>query len=335
MTLRLRSLLFVVAGAILTGIEAYGCYEYLVSQLGHVSYLVVLGCAVTIFAALIPMGVELCWRERRWLLAIVVALAFIPASATIFLAAVERTGGAKDALVAHQREAIVRIAAAERAERDAKADAERDEAAAVAECASGRKAKCLGLEARADAARARLEDARKALVNAGALPVDPQARRVAAMLNVTEAQVQLYGPMVLPVTGSLLGVLFLAIGGTMERKRPPAAKSGAAAAQSTPKDASPVAEPAPVADIAKARQERNEGNVAKFMVAKMPADAGAAAEIADVYASYKGWCIAGGLAPVDAARFAEAFRVICRKANIKTRREADGRFFCVGRRLSA
>ena len=46
-----------------------------------------------------------------------------------------------------------KLALAREAEKDAKAIADADEAAAKAECASGRKAKCLGLEARADESR--------------------------------------------------------------------------------------------------------------------------------------------------------------------------------------
>jgi hypothetical protein len=93
---------------------------------------------------------------------------------------------------------------------EAKAVADEDESAAKAECATGRRAKCLGLEARADQSRQRLEAARTALAQAGVVPSDPQARRLAiTILLVSEEAVQLYQPLVLPLAISALGLLLL------------------------------------------------------------------------------------------------------------------------------
>jgi hypothetical protein len=77
-----------------------------------------------------------------------------------------------------------------------------------------------------------------------------------------------------------------------------------------------------------------EGQVTKFMLARMPAADGEAVEIADAYVGYIDYCLAIDAKAIDAKRFAKAFAEICKRANIKTQRR-DGRVYCVGRRLSA
>ena len=105
--------------------------------------------------------------------------AIVPALSLIFTAAVKRTGGARDEANRDRQAIAQRIELTRSAEKEAKAIADADEAAAKAECASGRKTKCLGLEARADQSRQRLEAARDTVAKAGVVPTDPQARRLA------------------------------------------------------------------------------------------------------------------------------------------------------------
>ena len=105
---------------------------------------------VTIVAAILPVLAARSWSHRRYLLAILMWMAMVPALSVIVCAAVERTGSASDH-ANRDRQAIAQsIALARSAEQEAKTTADADEAAAMVECASGRKAKCLGLEARAD-----------------------------------------------------------------------------------------------------------------------------------------------------------------------------------------
>jgi hypothetical protein len=68
------------------------------------------------------------------------------------------------------------------------------------------------LEARADISRQRLEAARTELAQAGVVPSDPQARRLAAILPVSEEPIQLYQPLILPIAISVLGLLLIAVG---------------------------------------------------------------------------------------------------------------------------
>lgn len=201
----------IVGGAVLTAIETYGAVSYLVSQ-GQPNYLVAGGAVVTVVAAILPLLAARSWGQGRYVLAILTWMAMVPALSVIIVAAVERTGSANDH-ANRDRQAIAQsIALARSAENEARAVADADEAAAAAECASGRKAKCLGLEARADKSRERLQAARDAVAKAGVIPTDPMARRLAAVLPVSEAAIQLYQPLVLPLSISALGLLLIASG---------------------------------------------------------------------------------------------------------------------------
>ena len=83
-------------GVALTAIEVVGAVGYLISQ-DQPSYLVAGGAIITVIAAILPILAGRCWWERRRLLALMLWVAMVPALSLIFTAAVERTGGARDA----------------------------------------------------------------------------------------------------------------------------------------------------------------------------------------------------------------------------------------------
>jgi hypothetical protein len=145
--------------------------------------------------------------------------ALVPALSLVFSAAVERTGGARDEANRNRQAIAQRIELTRSPEKEAKTVADQDELAAKSECASGRKAKCLGLEARADTSRNRLQAARDAVAQAGVVPTDPQARRLAAVLPVSEEAIALYQPLILPLAISILGLLLIAVGAHTPKRR--------------------------------------------------------------------------------------------------------------------
>lgn len=208
----------IVGGAALTVIEVVGAVGYLVGQ-DQPSYLVAGGAVVTVVAAILPILAGRCWQSGRYLLALCLWAALVPALSVIFTAAVERTGGARDGANRDRQAIAQRIELTRSAEKEAKVIAEADEAAAKAECATGRKARCLGLEARADQSRQRLEAARDAVAKAGVVPKDPMARRLAAVLPVSEEAVALYQPLILPLAISALGLLLIAAGAHPPKRR--------------------------------------------------------------------------------------------------------------------
>jgi hypothetical protein len=205
------SIAAIVAGVVLTAIEVVGAVSYLVQQ-DSPSYLIAGGAIVTLVAAMLIPLAERCWQGGRRILAMLLALSLVPALSLIFSAAVERTGGARDEANRDRQVIAQRIELKRAAEKDAKAVADADESAAKTECATGRGQKCTGLEARADKSRQRLETARTELAQAGVVPSDPQARRLAAILPVSEEAIQLYQPIILPVSISVLGLLLIAAG---------------------------------------------------------------------------------------------------------------------------
>jgi hypothetical protein len=199
--------------------------RYLVGQ-DQPSYLVAGGAAVTLVAAILVPLAERCWRRGRYILAVLLVAALVPALSLIFSAAVERTGGARDEANRDRQAIAQRIELTRSAEKEAKAVADADESAAKAECATGRKAKCLGLEARAEQSRQRLKSARDAVAQAGVVPQDPQARRLAAVLPVSEEAIELYQPLILPLAISALGLLLIAVGAHQPKRRKAKRKAG-------------------------------------------------------------------------------------------------------------
>jgi hypothetical protein len=208
----------IVCGIVLTAIEVIGSVGYLMSQ-DQPSYLIAGGAVVTVVAAMLVPLAERCWRRGRRIIAVLLAAALVPALSLIFSAAVERTGGARDE-GQRNRQAIAQQVELKRAAVDeAKAVAAEDEVAAKAECSTGRKLKCTGLEERAENSRKRLEAARTELAHAGVVPSDPQARRLAAILSVSEEAIALYQPIILPLAISALGLLLIAVGAHTPKRR--------------------------------------------------------------------------------------------------------------------
>lgn len=210
------------AGVALTGVELVGAVGYLVSQ-DQPSYLVAGGAIITVVAAILPILAGRCWRDRRYLLALMLWVSMVPALSLIFSAAVERTGGARDEANRDRQVIAQRIALTRDGEKEAKAVVDADEAKAAAECSRASKGAdpkgllCNAAEGRAAASRLRLQAARDAVAQAGVVPTDPQARRLAAVLPVSEEAIQLYQPLVLPLAISALGLLLISTGAHQPR----------------------------------------------------------------------------------------------------------------------
>jgi hypothetical protein len=218
--------LIAIAGGIsLTAIEVVGAVGYLVSQ-DQPSYLVAGGALVTVVAAILPILAGRCWRDRRRALALMLWVSMVPALSLIFTAAVERTGGARDQGDRDRQVIAQRIELTKAAVNDAKADVEATEAKAAAECSKApvkgvdpRGPLCKAAESRVTEARTRLQVARGEVAQAGVVPADPQARRIAAILPVSEEAVKLYQPLVLPVAISVLGLLLISAGAHRPKRK--------------------------------------------------------------------------------------------------------------------
>jgi hypothetical protein len=233
----------IAAGVALTGIEVWGAVEYLLKQEGHVSYLVLGGAIVTAVAALLPPLAERTWRAGRYTLALLLWAALLPALALILTAAIERTGGARDTAQMERRAIVQKIELARASVADAKTRLAAADAAVLAETkrkdAPGCGRICKGLKIEAEAARKELTEARSAVAAAGVAPKDSQAVRIAAVLPLTEADVALYQPLILPLAISALGLLLIAVGAHTPKRRKALKRKGKPKRRSPPKPKTP------------------------------------------------------------------------------------------------
>jgi hypothetical protein len=209
----------IAGGVCLTAIEVYGAVSYLVSQ-EQPHYLVAGGAVVTVVAAILPILAGRCWGNGRYVLASLLWLALVPALSVILCAAVERTGGAKDTADRDRQAIALRAELARSAVKDAKTRLDAAEAAVLAETKSGGcKTICEGFKEEAKAARKALSEARNTVAQAGVVPRDPMAARLAAVLPVSEAGIALYQPLVLPLAISALGLLLITVGAHTPKRR--------------------------------------------------------------------------------------------------------------------
>ena len=215
----------IAIGAAFTGIEVYGAVAFLLDQ-AQPNYLILGGALTTAAAAtLIPLS-ERCLRDGRYLLGVLLLAALIPALSIVVTAAIERTGGARDRIAGDHQAKAAAIKLKNDAVADAKADLEGLKADEKRECNSAkpgadpRGLRCKSAEKRTQEGRDRLETVRGKLADAGVAPKDPMVVRLAAVLpGISEADIALYHPLVLPLTISLLGILFIAAGARPQKRR--------------------------------------------------------------------------------------------------------------------
>lgn len=201
-----------VAGLVCVGCETWGTYDFLIRDQGGWNYIVVGGLTVAGLAGVLPVFAEQARVSGRRALTWACWLALPLALVFIFTAAIQRTGGAADLAqqgrVKAERERIL----AERTEKEATEGLPTARAAALAECASGRRGRCLEAESKVQAVEGRIAEARVALAKAPVHEDDAMARRIVRILPVTEEQVQLYQPLFLPMLLAAFGAIFLAFG---------------------------------------------------------------------------------------------------------------------------
>lgn len=302
-----------VAGLALVSIETSGSVSYLMNRDGGISYMVLAGAACTILSGFLPWIGERAWEEGQRLAAVFAFLIFPAAISTIAFAAIERSGSAMDRANASVAEQSRRIELADAAIADAKIAFERATAAAATECASGRGPRCQGLEVREREVHNALDAARSGAGNVGPKKTNALLSRLVAMLPLSEEQVALYEPLVLPLTLSMLSVLCVAIG--LGRPRD----------SLEPSDARQISPPTTAVSVM-ARRQADLRDVAKFMLDRMPRCDGSEVEIGAVYRTFVDWCSSQNLAALDPYEFARAFKTWCERGSISVRRRKSGTF---------
>jgi hypothetical protein len=180
--------------------------------------------AAVVGAGMFHFG-ESAWRARRWLTALLLGALGLLAVLISLLAVVDRTSSRYDAATQSRASENLPRVAAQQAVDEARKAVATAEAEATAECRSGNGPRCAGLEKRATEARERLAKARSELTKLGARTAeDPAAQRIAAVLHVSEAQIGMVQPLLLPVWLELSGLVLLTYGLSSARREAPIEK---------------------------------------------------------------------------------------------------------------
>jgi hypothetical protein len=193
-----------LVGAGLVGLSGWFTWEH--------SHDVTAPIAAIVGAGMFHFG-ENAWRARRWLTALLLGALGLLAVLISLLAVIDRTSSRYDAAnQSRASENVPRDQAQKALAREEKA-LEKAEADASAKCRSGDGLKCKSLKLLATEARERLAKARTEFTKLGARTAeDPAARRIAAVLGVSEAQVGMMQPLLLPVWLELSGLVLLTYG---------------------------------------------------------------------------------------------------------------------------
>jgi hypothetical protein len=288
---------FLLLALVLAVCELLGVFEFVTEHKAS-AYIVVGSCVVAGVTPALPALADWAWRARHYVWMVGAWIAFGICLTIVLVAAIQRTGTATDGAQKHREQAERAAAVAVTVERQAAADYAAAQAAALKEC-DVRGKKCMDAEDKASRARAALAQARAALVAApiGA-QVDPMARRLAAVTTLTEQQVQLLYPLLLPVALSILSALFFA--GWTRLDFLPAhvpAQTLQAAPLPTPLPTPPIPSIAPPA--------AKFGAVDAYLVSRTEPVAGSEIECErDMYGDYKDWCEAADVSPYRPTQFA-------------------------------
>ncbi len=211
-----RRTIAALTGAGLAGLCAYYAYDYYQSVSAPIAVLV---------GALLLHLAEACRHERYYIRAVGFTVLAATAVLISVIATVNRVAGTHDARVAEAKTQNLGGEQAGLSLEDAKAALASAISARQAECGNGdpkqRGPQCRKKEDEERTARAALAPARQAVTAAGAQVVeDPGARRLAAVLPVLEATIQLYEPLLLPVWLELTALATLTYGLAPIRRLP-------------------------------------------------------------------------------------------------------------------
>lgn len=182
------------------------------------------GDFVAPIAAIVGTGMlhfgEHAWSEKQRLRAMAFVVLSMLAILICLLAVLDRTSTAYDKTIHGRQTENLPREEARKALTQVEAEATAAEAAASVECTSGRGSRCKGMEERADAARRRVVEARTQLVQLGSVTaIDPMARRLAALLPLSEVSIGLLQPLLLPIWLELSGLVLLTYGLSPDRRQ--------------------------------------------------------------------------------------------------------------------
>jgi hypothetical protein len=329
----------IVAGVACVGTEVFGTFEFLIEKHGRWNYLVVGGLIVTSLAGVLPMAAEYARRNRMWKLMVVCWLAVPLTLAFVFTVAIQRTGTVMDTDEAGRRQLVERISIARTEIGEAEAQLAVDKAAVKRNCDVWGPI-CTTAKDAQGATERKLTDARAVLKTNGVEIDDSMIRRLVAYLPfLMKEQVQLYYPMLLPMSLALLGSVCIAIGSRrrepVDAPPPPPAAEIMSQAPASPIGPEIAPADAPVmlpAATAPAKREQNP--IARIMSAGLARAKHQRVDIEDAFNWYTTICEGEGHQPVDPGAFTKAIARFCQRRKIELLIDGD-RAYLLGFQLSA
>jgi hypothetical protein len=369
------------AAALLFGIvfaicEVFGTYEYLHQDQGGITYVVVAGAAIAAAISLLPAWATFAWRGRPGL-SLAIWLIFIVALGSVIASALARTGTATDIAQERREQIEKKEGQAARAVADAgrrldlandaldKANNDVIENASKKGCATNCAALLSAAVVRAEqevkAVRIGLDAAQRVEVSAPVGKTDSLAKRVAALLPVSEDAVRLYQPLIVPTLTSALSAVLTALGiwglgcwwqaknttrGEESRAlaladkgasivREPASGEGAAPLAS--EDVPPPAQPraiAPPVDLPTTPFNETGSKLASFAGHKIIRAPGTELSMRDALAAYQMDCARERVRPLDPRTFTRELAMLCQEAGVRVRVEGKDAFL-IGATLAA
>ena len=321
--------IFLLLGLALAACEVLGVYEFVTEHRTSL-YVAIGSCIIAAVTPALPAWADWAYRGGRWAWMLGAWLGFLLCLAIVLTAAIQRTGEATDAAQQTRQQAERAAALAIVVEKQAAADYAAAQAAAMKEC-DVRGKKCMDAEDKATKAREALAKARAALVVA---PIGEQsdalAKRLAAVTTLTEQQVRLLYPLLVPIALSVLSALFFAGWSRLDFSERPGSQPDPAPEISRlpPQPVTPapprIATPAP-----------KFGAVDAYLVSRTEPLAGEEIECErDMYGDYKEWCEASDVSPYRPSQFATELVRVGKATGLKIEiRGAEA--YVLGRRLAA
>jgi hypothetical protein len=205
-------LTLIAFGFACVGCEVLGAYEFLWEQHHKWSYLVIGGMLVTALAGILPLAAEHARRNRQWAKMALCWLAIPFALLFVLTAGVQRTGLVADTDEATRTTRALAIVTAQEEIAEAKAQRIRDQAAIDSICGIWGP-KCTAAREALVATEAKLTAARRSITDRATVTENGMSKRIVEFLPfLTEKQVQLYHPLLLPLMLGVLGALCIGIG---------------------------------------------------------------------------------------------------------------------------
>jgi hypothetical protein len=327
------------AGIFFIYCEAVGTYEFQLSQQlnREVDYIVLAGTGFAIALGLLPMYAGHAVRNRQWGIAVACWLAVPIVMTVVYYAAIQRTGGGADQLEAERLRQSRAGTLAAKTEQDATTTWETARDAAKVECASGRGRKCVEAEGKRDHAWGEVTKAREELKHTPETrPASGESRAVAILPFLTEGQVRLYQPMLIPVGISILAAVFMSISvllHTPPMPRPwqrwrnwlnwPSPSRPAGVIDLEPiepaKEAPSFKMQAPQRPKLVASSSEGAGSIPKILHAMLEPAVGSNVEAQECHAGYAAQCLAEGKRAVPPVQFVDPLVQFCGRAGIRTK----------------